>query len=482
MRRQKKLTAVLSVSALFTLSAAATSFAATRGWVEDNGVWQYLDSDGDPVTEEWKKSGNQYFWLDENGEMAIDVLVEDDDDKYYVDGNGARVLNQWRSVDNEDDWTNEGNDEEPENVWYYFGSSGKAVTGKKTVNGKVHIFDEEGEMFYSWTEYKDKTYYLGDENEGFAYNGWHSLELPEDIEDDYDDSDGWFYFKTSGEMRQADPGEETERVYINGAYYGFDLNGVMVDGWVPEYATTATGSAYYTEESGNQKKGWVFAYENTETGEDDDEVWYYLNSKGKPFNVGGYYDDNGAKKSTGAAQLYEHGLPEEDLHEEVAAKVINSKTYLFDQAGIMLDGVYELTETVNRVGGSGNLEPGFYYFNSTENSMLGRMETGKTKVDLDGEDYYFHFAKDGKAYTNMIYDGCLYKADGIRLDSDDGKQVFEIGGDDFDDVITVKNSKITLEEGDRVIISTSGKVKKSGSVTIDGTKYNVEDYKVVDEE
>lgn len=487
MVRKTKLAAVLSASALFSLGAAASSLAATRGWVEENGVWQYLDSDEEAVSEEWRRSGTLYFWLDENGEMATDTLVEDDDDKYYVDANGARVINQWRQVDNEDGWTNEGTDEEPESVWYYFGSTGKAVTGKTTINGKVYIFDEGGEMFYSWTTYNEKDYYLGNDDEGFAYTGWHLLELQEEIEDEYDDSEGWFYFKTSGEMRKADAEDDdedgVERVYINGSYYGFDANGVMVDGWVPENGATATGTAYYTDESGEQQKGWVYTFENTESGEDGDEVWYYLNSKGKPFNVGGYYDDNGAKESVGVVQLYEDGIPVDDPLTGVAAKVISSKTYLFDNSGVLLDGVYEITsDYVDRVGGSGSLKAGFYYFDTSETSTNGRMETGKTTVSLDGEDYVYYFETTGRAYTNMIVDGSLYKANGVRVDSDDGTQLYEINGDDFTDTVTVKGSSVTLEEGDQVVVSTSGKLKKSGTTTIDGTKYTIKDYKVTDEE
>ena len=483
MRKQTKLLAVLSASAVLAAGAGVTSYAATKGWVESDGVWQYLDSDGDPVTEEWKKSGSQYFWLDENGEMATDVLVEDDD-VYYVDVNGARVVNEWRQVDNEDGWTNGDNDEEPESIWYYFGSNGKAVTGKKTINGKVYIFDEEGEMFSNWTDYDDKTYYLGQENEGWAYTGWQYLEFKEEYEDEYDDDEGWFHFKTNGEIRKADSGEDTKRVYINGAYYGFDQNGVMVDGWVPEYESTSTGSAYYTDENGDQKKGWVYTYANTEDGEDDDPVWYYLNSKGKPFNVGGYYTDDYSKDSTGVVQEYENGEPVGDEITQVAAKVISSKTYLFDNTGAMLDGVYEFLTDVDRVGGSGNLKAGIYYFDNSEGSTNGRMQTGKTTVTEDGESNYYYFDSTGKAYANMIADNSLYKANGTRVDSEDSsKTVYEINSSEFTDTITVKGStSITLEEGDRVIVSSSGKLKKSGTVTIDGTKYTVSDYVVTGEE
>ena len=59
MRKQTKLVAVLSAAALFAIGASMTSFAA--GWAQEDGSWVYLDRDGDRVTEEWKKSGSNYY-------------------------------------------------------------------------------------------------------------------------------------------------------------------------------------------------------------------------------------------------------------------------------------------------------------------------------------------------------------------------------------------------------------------------------------
>ena len=78
MRKQTKLVAVLSTAALLAIGASMTSFAAT-GWVEEDGTWVYYNRDEERATEEWKKSGDNWFWLDDNGEMAVDQLIEDDD-------------------------------------------------------------------------------------------------------------------------------------------------------------------------------------------------------------------------------------------------------------------------------------------------------------------------------------------------------------------------------------------------------------------
>ena len=453
MRKQTKLVAVLSAAALLAIGASMTSFAAT-GWAEENGTWVYYDKDGDRVTEEWKKSGNLYFWLDENGEMATNTIVEDDDAKYYVDVNGARVTNQWVATENDDDW------EEVETVWYYFGANGKAFEGKKTINGKTYIFDEGGYMFSGWKDYEVngsmKTFYLGDENEGWAYTGWQLLEPNEDIADEYDDEE-WFNFKGNGQMRKSG------RSYLNGAYYEFDENGVMVSGWVPPVATDPN-AAYYTED-GNQPKGWVYAYAQGDEDEEGDQEWYYLDSKGHAFNAG-------ATATASSAQKYVEGNADGSAKASVAAKYIKSKTYVFDNTGIMLNGVYYLKD-VYRVGGStGKMDDGYYYFNKNDGSVKGQMVTGKTTVTYDGENYYYYFSSTGKAYTNAIVDGCLYGDNGVRIDSDEGNMVYVVE----DDIYDKAGKNILVNAGEEVVVSASGKVKKSGTVTIDGEKYTVKDY------
>ena len=78
------------------------------------------------VTDTWKKSGSNWFYLDSEGYMAKDTVVTSgsNDDKYYVDANGAKVANTWVSVDNEGD--NECSDQEDvSTVWYFFGSTVK---------------------------------------------------------------------------------------------------------------------------------------------------------------------------------------------------------------------------------------------------------------------------------------------------------------------------------------------------------------------
>ena len=99
MRKQTKLVAVLSATALLAMGASMTSFAA--GWQKDDaGVWHYYDSDDEMVTGEWKKDGGKWFYLDDDGNMLTDSWEDDD---YYVAEDGHMLTNEWKKTVSDDD-------------------------------------------------------------------------------------------------------------------------------------------------------------------------------------------------------------------------------------------------------------------------------------------------------------------------------------------------------------------------------------------
>ena len=201
----------------------------------------YYNKNGEKVNESWKKSGDNWYWLDDNGEMAVDMLIEDDDNYYYVNENGAMVTNQWVAIENED----AGEEDEPDNYWYYFQANGKAykrsdsvssdAINAKVINGKKYAFDTDGKMLYGWVKdgerqtdddaWKDAEYYFGDENDGAMSIGWRLISITDDDAESAEpgdefwdeDQDRWFWFKSSGK-KQTDKDGKT----INGKKYGFD--------------------------------------------------------------------------------------------------------------------------------------------------------------------------------------------------------------------------------------------------------------------
>ena len=106
------------------------------------------------------------------------------------------------------------------------------------------------------------------------------------------------------------------------------------------------------------------------------------------------------------------------------------------------------------------------------------MQTGRVAVTQEGETSYYYFEKNskaadyGKAYTNAIKDGYLYGADGKCVVAEDNNsyEVYQLT-----EAVAIKDSVNGKEvpANEYVVVSKTGKVKKNGTVTIDGVKYTI---------
>ena len=144
MKNTTKIMAVLSAAAVMSavtpslLNGPATAFAASAGWVEEDGSFRYYDSDGYYVTDAWKKRGSDWYYLNDEGEIATNEMIEE----YYVDETGKKVANQWVSVDNDDMFDTP---DAQEKLWYYFGKDGQSVRSKwQSIDDKWYYFNEDG--------------------------------------------------------------------------------------------------------------------------------------------------------------------------------------------------------------------------------------------------------------------------------------------------------------------------------------------------
>ena len=459
MRKQTKLVAVLSTAALLAIGASMTSFAAT-GWAEEDGTWVYYDRNGDRVTDKWAKSGNNWYYLDSDGEMAIDTLIEDGDNYYYVDINGVMASNQWVAIENED----AGEDDEPDNYWYYFQANGKALKNSgdnvslKTINGKKYAFDDEGKMLYGWVAsdnaeridntdgdaFKDGVYYFGGADDGAMTVGWLQMDITyeEATNDEYkyvapvftddEDQSRWFYFKSNGKKIYADNGEETKEKTINGKKYAFDQNGAMVAEWsmdetkvattempaTPGKASTAKYSQAWryfnsVEDGSRVSKGWFKVvsaeYLNDEKYNDDEDSWYYAD---------------------GSGNLYAGEF-----------KTIKGKKYAFRNDGRMIDGLKFINpDDLTKVYADDDsdhpfdteddfIESALWYAANSYNCYYfgdgndGAMKTNKTNITIDGDNFNFYFEKSGSS-----------KGAGVNGEKDDkyylGGMLLKAGSDD----------------------------------------------------
>ena len=459
MRKQTKVVAVASAAALLAIGGAMTSFAA-QGWVEEDGTWYYYDKDGNRVENEWKKSGDNWFFLngDEGGAMATDALIEDDDDTYYVDANGVMVTNTWVKVVNEDQ---DDDDDPAEYRYYYMQSNGKAYkagdSGKtkfKTIDGKKYAFDEDGKMLYGWVNEEDSTlasddsdwetatYYMGSWEDGSLKTGWQKITVYDQEKDE--DEDYWFNFKSNGKKRlNDDTSKEIFEKKINGKHYAFDYRGVMTYTWTLKAtanATTASNWLYFSdpEDGARQTKGWFKVVAPDRDG-DDNTFKDYTNLATPTFAVGDSDDET-------ERWYYADG----DGNLEVGKiKKIKGKYYGFapegNKAGSMLTGLCAL-----RVDSNGNItklwardmdsddlddamkhqgdfqttgdyfgysaDDTLYYFGNNEDAD-GALKTGNVSVTLDGDSYQFQFSKTGGA------EGKGRGLNGI----DDGKYIYKFG-------------------------------------------------------
>ncbi|WP_182434912.1 hypothetical protein [Clostridium sp. AF27-2AA] len=482
MRKQTKVVAVASAAALLAIGGAMTSFAA-QGWVEEDGTWYYYDKDGSRVEDEWKKSGDNWFWLDseEGGAMATDKLIEDDDKTYYVDANGVMVTNTWVKV------VNEGQDDEDDPAeyhYYYMQSNGKAYKGsgdkvsKKTIDGKQYAFDEDGIMLYGWVDedgtmvndedgWADATYYFGSWEDGSMKTGWQKISVYDNTDDKEDDYDYWFNFKANGKKRvQLDNGsEDTDATWKNnGKYYHFDTRGVMVYEWYPTQNTTsnlhsASNWSYFNspEDGAKVVKGWfkvVGPNEDTSFKELDSESfasvdgvknedarWYYNDGREEGLVAGkikkikgkyyGFRPDDGEK---GGAML--KGLCALEMDGENIVKVYDDDMDA-DDLDDFLDGVDAGNYTANTY---------LYYFgNADDEDTDGAMKTGNVTVNLDGETIQFKFRNNGGAES---------RGRGVT-GVEKGDYIYKFG------------KKIKADSEDKyILVYASGDINSTGTVTV----------------
>ena len=484
MRKQTKVVAVASAAALLAIGGAMTSFAA-QGWVEEDGTWYYYDKDGNRVEDEWKKSGDNWFWMssEENGAMATDALIEDDDNTYYVDSNGVMVTNTWVKVVNEDQ---DEDDDPAEYHYYYMQSNGKAYKGsgdkvnKKTIDGKQYAFDEDGIMLYGWVDedgttlndedgWAEAEYYFGSWEDGSMKTGWQKITVHDSDNDKDDDYDYWFNFKSNGKKRvQLESDNTTENKDAtwknNGKYYHFDTRGVMVYEWYPTENTTsnlhsASNWSYFNspEDGAKVVKGWfkvVGPNEDTSFKELDSESfasvdgvknedarWYYNDGREEGLVAGkikkikgkyyGFRPDDGEK---GGAML--KGLCALEMDGENIVKVYDDDMDA-DDLDDFLDGVDAGNYTANTY---------LYYFgNADDEDTDGAMKTGNVTVNLDGETIQFKFRNNGGAES---------RGRGVT-GVEKGDYIYKFG------------KKIKADSEDKyILVYASGDINSTGTVTV----------------
>ena len=368
MKKQTQMLAVLSAAAFMAilpsfLGQPQTVYAAECGWTEEDGSMVYYDEDGELLTDTWRKEGNDWIYLNEDGYISKNQKI----DEYYVDADGKMVKNAWVELANEED---PDSPEAPASFWYYFDENGKSITSNwLKQNEKWYYFDESGHMLTGKVNIDGSWYYLGAENDGTMKTGW--VQLKENASTP-DSEEGWYYFTKNGKMIETQYDRK-----IDGNYYTF-IDGKMQTGWVemPKTETSAEVSAetasdsnadaavptiadfqyYGAEGDGKRASGW-HTIEGIEGIHDMDETFTFYFRGGKALHS--EKDGN---------QLF----------------TVNGKKYAFNELGEMQTG----RQIVNLADG----EIANFYFGED-----GVMKTGKQSIynEETGENDTWFFYTEG---------------------------------------------------------------------------------------
>ena len=383
------------------------------------------------------------------------------------------ATNQWVAIENEE----AGQDDEPDQNWYYFQANGKALTNGsndhvalKTINGKKYAFDDEGKMLWGWVNadsaehidntdgdaFKEGDYYFGSADDGAMTVGWLQMDITyEEATSDYeiapvfnDDEDQtrWFYFKSNGKKVKAEDGDYQKGRTINGRKYEFDEYGAMTAEWsldknevgtsslASEYSTASDNSViaqyaqqwrYFNsvEDGSRVSKGWfkVVAAEwlNYDKYNDDEDAWYYADGSGNLY-AGEFKTIKGKKYAFQDDGRMVSGLKFIDVAAEKAgsmdAKADDNETAPFDTEDDFLDSAIYWESRGYRC----------YYFGDGED---GAMKTGRTTIEIDGDSFTFNFetsgSKKGQGTTGVDDDKIYQSGMLLKAGSDEKYQVIE---------------------------------------------------------
>ena len=415
MRKQTKLVAALSATALLAIGASAVTFAA--GWNNTTGNWQYLDNDGNAIADAWRKSGDYWFYLGSDGNMAMNEVVQHNNDFYYVNQDGAMVTNQWVAFDVESD------DAEADHRWMYFGADGKAyrdaspdkltISDMRNINGKKYLFDAEGYMLYGWlgetatlvsgeNAWEGAKYYYGGFDDGSAQHGWVQLNVIKGN----DEVNAWFYFNSNGQITK------NTKKNINGATYYFGEDGRMIEDWsnakkktvgsdsIMEAADASSSEIVYVNGDGGARKNqWIWAVPsedlNQKDFDNDKASWWYADGSGKIVRN--------------------------------ATKRIRNKIYAFDSVGRMKSGLlsshtgrkdfvaleYDSLDDYLKDTISDSI-----YFFSDDYEKDGSRKTGFQKVEFEDTTAQMYFLNNGKAADGYVTKLKKYVNKGVILAAD----------------------------------------------------------------
>ncbi len=476
MRKQTKVAAIVSAAALLVIGASMTSMASVKGtWMMVDGEWMCYDSSGDPYTDVFASSNGKDFYLGDDGYLVRSDWVEYDGDMYFVNSSGQKITNDWRlTIPYEDD--------EGEEEWFYFQSTGKRAENKKiTYKNNVYYFDSDGIMLTGWVTAnggdavdeassfdKDSTYYCGEDGARLG-NAWIYDVEPGTDDDDADADEYWYYLKGGGNPQTG------KKNNIKGQTYIFDDEGRMLHGWVAAVESGSNTSyvmlkpdedevgdsienykgcdIYYCgdEDDGHAKKNkWVYEWlPDDEDMDDGDQSWFWFDKNCKLYRAGESVNET---TSSGAKFKFEEGQVFQDkAYRDVSSKKVNSKTYWFNDEGENINGLWLIDNEHNGVYE-------MFYFGAKSD---GSMKTGSVTISDDcGDNYKFYFNTKSGNYADEDGKDIGEYSKGAGVTGNKNNKLYYYGM-----LIQADDNKYQIADvdGHKFIINNSGTIQHSSS-------------------
>lgn len=380
MKKQMKFFAVMSATAIMTLTPSITGplqtvYGAEHGWMEEDDDLVFYDEYGYLLTDSWKKEGDGWYYLDENGHISINQKIDD----FYVGEDGKMVKNAWVELANEEDWDTP---ESPASFWYYFDENGKSITSNwMKQNDKWYYFDESGHMVTGTVIIDGSTYYMGEADDGTMKTGW--IQLKENASNP-DATENWYYFNTNGKMTETQYDKK-----IGDAYYTF-IDGKMQTGWV-EMPKESIETESFEDNSDENSLRSISDYQ-----------YYGASGDGKRAN--GWYTIEGIEGIHPTDEAYTFFFKNgKAYHSSVAGNelfTINGKKYAFNEFGMM--------QTGRQIVNIGDGEIANFYFGEDGVMMTGKQSIYNNESD-ETENWFFHSEgeKKGQGYHGLK-DNVLY--------------------------------------------------------------------------
>lgn len=439
MTNKRKIQRAVMVSLICVMGTAGVCQAAPKnGWVKESGRsngWYYYVR-GEKQCNSWAKSGNDWYYLGENGEMVTNSFINNDEryitqipddtfaDWYYVKADG-RMATGWQEIE----YIPQSPSDEKDKQWYYFGSSG-VMYSSAWIQGAASWYYvlEDGTMLTDavGTELRKNSTYNNEQDNVFNYIYTKSGALQKGWYQDKD-TKNWYYCDADGILY------ENRWVHLENKWYYLGNDGIMYTNETGTHygkygIADVNGEEFCFQTNGAIKTGWVDVDDDRKS-----EKWHYFGTNGAHVvnqwsreNGKWYYLGTAGEMATGFLKRSGNGnYSYAAVSEPEAVTADTVYYYLNPKDGVMLTGALTLYEA------DGRTVKAEYYFDGD-----GEMITEEVRYAVkNGVRTYSYYGSDGKKVTNLknttIWkgaDGKYYAADAAKNSGDKAYATVDAGG------------------------------------------------------